>query len=82
MVNKRPEEWVRPVFKSDPCSQNETMVLVVGWGGFVTILFHLEFERKAWFVFSLAWGGAVAHVWEVEEKGLESVYRSPSHSLS
>ena len=50
MVNKRPEEWVRPVFKSDPCSQNETMVLVVGWGGFVTILFHLEFERKDWFV--------------------------------
>lgn len=39
-------------------------------------------ERKAWFVLSLAWGGAVAHVWEVEEKGLESVYRSPSHSLS
>ena len=29
MVNKRPEEWVRPVFKSDPCSQNETMVLIM-----------------------------------------------------
>ena len=31
---------------------NETMVLVVGQGGFVNILFHLEFERKDWFVWA------------------------------
>ena len=39
-------------------------------------------ERKAWIVFSLVWEGAIAHVWEVEEKPLESIYCSPSHSLS